>query len=111
MNNQQAVPILKALARGIDPMTGEILGSGSPFDNPEVIRALLCAVDALEAELKARQSDNRPVNTGRSWSPEEDQRLLAAFDAGTTPDELAAQHGRTRGGITARLARHDRLEP
>lgn len=106
MNNQQALPILKALARGIDPTTGEVLGNDSLFHNLDVVRALLCAIDALETLPKDRKGENRPVKTGCSWSQEEDQRLLAAFDGGATPDELAVQHGRTRGGITARLTRH-----
>ena len=41
---------------------------------------------------------------------EEDERLLAGFDAGTRVDELATTHERTRAGIEARLVKHGRLE-
>ncbi|MBT1539776.1 hypothetical protein B7R78_0022735 [Ralstonia solanacearum] len=111
MNNQQALPILKALARGIDPATGEHLCNDSPFNKADVIRALLCAVDALEPARRQRHDDDRPANAGRSWATEEDQRLLDAFDAGRTPEDLAIQHGRTRGAITSRLVKHGRLQP
>ncbi|MCK4140068.1 hypothetical protein KM864_18475 (plasmid) [Ralstonia solanacearum] len=112
MNHLQALPLLKALARGIDPVTGEDLGNDSPFNNSEVIRALLCAVDALEPTRRPpRQDGDRPANAGTSWTAAEDKRLLEAFDAGSTPGQLAIEHGRTRGAITARLTKHGRLQP
>ncbi|MGA4289648.1 hypothetical protein ACI2TJ_22995 [Ralstonia nicotianae] len=77
-----------------------------------MIRALLCAVDALEPKRRpARQDSDRPANAGTSWTAEEDKRLLEAFDVGSTPAQLAIEHGRTRGAITARLTRHGRLQP
>ena len=41
----------------------------------------------------------------------EDRQLLSAFDNGQPLAELAQTHGRTRGGIQARLIRHGRLTP
>ncbi len=37
------------------------------------------------------------------WTHEEEQRLVDAFRAGKSPEEIAAIHGRTPSGITERL--------
>ena len=37
------------------------------------------------------------------WTAEEEQRLIDAFLAGMSPEEIAAVHGRTPSGITERL--------
>jgi hypothetical protein len=68
MNIQQAVPVLEALARGIDPETGEVLTEHSPFNNLTVIRALQFAVATLQQPRAKLQSSGRPGNAGRAWS-------------------------------------------
>ncbi|RNM03213.1 hypothetical protein [Ralstonia pseudosolanacearum] len=109
MNHQKALPILQALARGIDPETGEVLVDQSPFNNVLVIRALQCAIDSLGQKSAKGRSTERPKNAGRAWLEEEDRQLVRAFDAGMDPKELATQHGRTRGAINSRLVRLGRL--
>lgn len=42
-------------------------------------------------------------NSGAKWSPEEELRLVEAFDAGVSIDELMIRHGRNHGGIVSRL--------
>jgi hypothetical protein len=114
MSPQEALPIIKTLADGIDPLTGEVLSDQSPFNQPEVIRALFVAAQALNeataAPKGARANKDRPGNAGRAWPPEEDEQLLKAFDAGTPPRELAMKHGRTKGAIDSRLAKHGRIQ-
>lgn len=111
---QRALQIVQQLANGIDPSTGEVLSADSPFNQPDVIRALNLASSVLRAqgpETAAKPGPKtRPVNAGRSWSPEEDAELLAGFDAGTVPRELAAKHGRTNGAIRSRLVKHGRIQ-
>jgi hypothetical protein len=78
---------------------------------PDVVRALFLAVDALDSlQRQARARSHLPRNAGKAWSREEDDRLLAAFDGGTTVEALTATHERTRAGIEARLVKHGRLE-
>lgn len=48
MSPIEAKSIIDALARGIDPATGEVITSDSIFNQPEVIRALFVASKALE---------------------------------------------------------------
>ena len=112
MTPKEAKQVLEVLARGIDPETGEVLPQDSPINSPHVIRALFMAAMALEqaGDKPVRPKAEGPGKAGKSWSPEEDQRLLAAFDAGTDVPALAKLHERTNGAIRARLIRHGRLQ-
>ncbi|OXC79329.1 hypothetical protein [Caballeronia sordidicola] len=111
MNPVEAKTTLERLARGIDPETGEVLAEQSPFNNPQVIRALFFAVKELEKLAPpARAVRERPANAGRSWSEVEDARLLKSFDAGVSPKDLAQLHGRTKGAIDSRLVKLGRVE-
>lgn len=47
--------ILQALAAGTDPVTGEIFPADSPYNQPEIIRALFFALDELRASSRKRQ--------------------------------------------------------
>jgi hypothetical protein len=120
MDNAQALQIVAALANGANPLTGEVFPPDSPYQSPEIVRALFFATRALESSpVKAAKTTgtasvpSNPAigNAGKPWSSDEDKQLLAAFDAGKTPAELARLHGRTQGGIRARLEKHGRLEP
>jgi hypothetical protein len=91
MNIQQAVPVLEALARGIDPETGEVLTEHSPFNNLTVIRALQFAVATLQQPRAKLQSSGRPGNAGRAWSEDEDRQLVTAFDGGMALKDSGAQ--------------------
>jgi hypothetical protein len=111
MDDIKAAEILKSLAAGMDPTLGQPLTSVAPLQSPDVVRALFLAADSLEMRLRqTRRQSTLPRNAGKPWSAEEDDRLLAGFDAGTKVDELAATHERTRAGIEARLVKHGRLE-
>jgi len=111
MDDVKAAEILKSLAAGMDPAAGQPLTSIAPLQSPDVVRALFLAADSLELRLRqSRRQSTLPRNAGKPWAPEEDERLLAGFDAGTKVDELATTHERTRAGIEARLVKHGRLE-
>jgi hypothetical protein len=112
MDEARALTIVAALASGVDPLTGELFAVDSPYQSPDVIRALYSAARALEATGRRRRGPNGAIsNAGKPWSEDEDQLLLSAFDDGRPLAELAQAHGRTRGGIQARLIRHGRLAP
>lgn len=106
MSPVEAKSIIDALARGIDPATGEVITSDSIFNQPEVIRALFVASKALEklAEREKREK-TLPQNAGKAWTDSEDAELLAAYDDRLTVKELAIKHGRTEGAIESRLLR------
>jgi len=108
MERDKALGILKALADGVDPVTGEQFAAGSPYQEPDTVRALYCAVQALEnptrtSERSAQKSP--PENAGRPWSDEEEARLAAAFESGKAILDLAQEHKRSRIAIEARLVK------
>jgi hypothetical protein len=50
MQLSEGVRILQALADGADPDTGEVFPTDSPYQRPQVVRALMAAVRALERQ-------------------------------------------------------------
>ena len=44
--------IVEALANGIDPITGELLPSESPYNHPDVIRALFTTLELAKNPAK-----------------------------------------------------------
>ena len=112
MEEAKARDLITALANGVHPVTGELLASESVLQTTEVVRALMCAARALESRGAGRSERSAlPANAGKPWSGDEDDRLLAAFEAGRTLKEMAELHGRTVAGVEARLERLGRLDP
>ena len=70
MEINRAAELLRALADGIDPMTGQPLPDESVYNRPEIIRALHCVLQ----ELQERADSTAAVNAGRNWSTEEEAR-------------------------------------
>jgi LmbE family N-acetylglucosaminyl deacetylase len=113
MDNEQALSILQSLANGIDPFTGATFPASSLYQHPDIVRALYQAVRALESATAAqkRQAARSAAagNAGKPWAKEENDQLLAGFDASKSIDELAAAHNRSRLAIEARLAKFGRV--
>lgn len=112
MTPEEAKQIIDVLAAGVDPATGEVLPEDNALNSSHVIRALFIASKALERMMAkpARPSAAAPGKAGKSWSEDEDQRLLAGFDDGTPVATLALAHERSSGAITSRLVRLGRLQ-
>lgn len=110
VDTAQAIGLIEALANGADPITGELLQGSSPYNNPQVIRALFQALKALEHihEGGKRRRTLAP-NSGRPWADDEDRLLAEAFDGGVPLVDLAAKHSRTQGAIAARLVKLGRI--
>ncbi len=108
MDHDKAITILRTLAEGIDPHSGEHFPPDSAYQHPDVVRALYTAAEGLKSKTTARARP-APTNAGKPWSTEEDALLLAGFAAGHGIDALAAKHGRSRMGIEARLAKYGKL--
>jgi hypothetical protein len=104
MHERRARQILQALIQGVDPFDGSELSSGTVLQQADVLRALLAGVAALEQDAaRASRRAQLPRNIGRSWSEEENSRLVASFQAGEQLADIAARHGRTLRAIEARL--------
>ena len=112
MHNPDATTILKALIEGREPSSLEPLPAGSIVHRADVLRALLAGVAALErVEVRTKRRAALPDNAGRTWSAEEDSRLVTAFKAGESPQAIAEGHSRTLRAIEARLQRMGLLAP
>lgn len=111
MDVSEALEIIRPLANGIDPQTGEVFPPDSPYHHPQTIRALFTAIITLQAQPKPKKKrDNLPEKSGKPWTEEEQKRLLSAFDSGKKINELAREHKRTRSAIRARLVRAGKIK-
>jgi hypothetical protein len=110
MEQTQALAVVRSLANGVDPETGEVFPTESAYQRPLVVRALYEAAAALERmERFERRKAQMPAKTGEAWTEDEDRKLLAGFDAGRALQELAAAHERTMGAVRARLLKYGRI--
>jgi hypothetical protein len=78
-----------------------------PLDAWDEVVALL-AVQAAEAPKRAPRREQpripgAPPRTGASWSPDEDEKLVALFEMGKIPETIAFELQRTRGAVITRL--------
>lgn len=117
MEASKAKEILRSLADGRDPATGQQFPPDSPYQQADTVRALFMALEALERgsgrqrEPRApRQIDPNKPKVGAAWSSEEEQQLRDEFAAHKPFSEIAAAHGRTQGAITARLVKLGLIE-
>lgn len=110
MNAAEALAVVRSLANGVDPESGEVFPPESPYQRPQTVRALYVAASALEQlERTERRKAQLPQKTGEPWTEDEDRKLLAAFDAGRALQELGAAHERTPAAVRARLVKYGRL--
>ena len=112
MERQQALKILNALANGVHPITGEVFAPDSPYQHPDIVRALFEAVRAPGQAQAHREQTSAPApsSTFVRWTPEEEERLVSGFDAGKTSAELAKLHDRSRAAIEARLLKLGKID-
>ena len=113
MDAPRAKEILRSLADGRDPTTGEQFPPHSPYQQADTVRALYVALEALETPSRTRASrvtDPNKPKAGAKWTSDDEQRLRDAFTAQQPIPEIAAEHGRTPGAITARLVKLGLIE-
>ena len=112
MQLEAALPIVRALADGINPVTGELYPDQSPYAEPRALRALYSAVDLMQKEIdREKRRERLPANFGKPWTEEEDRVLTAAFDSGLVLRDIAHKHARTLSSIRLRLEKLGKIEP
>jgi hypothetical protein len=112
MHLESALPIVKALADGINPVSGEQYPEGSPYAEPRALRALFSAIDLMQREVeKERRRERLPANFGKPWNEGEDRAIAAEFEAGVSLADMARKHARTQGSIRLRLEKLGKLPP
>jgi hypothetical protein len=121
MELSESRDIVKNLAQGIHPTTGEVFPPESPYNDPKVIRALFSILEFVKQAKKPRKSvedkrrENldfgRPRNAGLPWTEDDRSKTAALFASGKTIEELANSLERSRGAIHAELMRQGLVSP
>jgi hypothetical protein len=112
MQLDAALPIVRALADGVNPVTGEAYPEQSPYAEPRTLRALYSAVDLMQREVEREKRRERlPANFGKPWTQDEDKTLAGEFDASLHLSEIARRHARTQSSIRLRLEKLGKIEP
>ncbi len=109
MENREAIAIMRALASGLDPESGEKLEADSLCRRPQIVKALNRSLGAL-LHLEQRELQ-RPAHAGRYWSHEEDAQVCAEVHRGIDFHEIAKSHNRTVPSIVARLVKLGEIRP
>lgn len=106
VDSKHAQGVLTALIEGVHPETRAELADESVLQNVEVVRSLMIAREALAAvEARAARRALLPSGVGKTWSADEETKLVDAFTTGEPIDKIAAAHCRTVRAIEARLER------
>lgn len=112
MELDEAIGIVKCLAHGMDPRTHEKFASDSAYQQADTARALNLALATMEQRRRLSERKRKlPANTGHQWNDAEEQQLCREFDAHVPFWRMAEIHGRTRGGIVARLEKLGKIPP
>ncbi len=111
---------VETLANGVDPNTGEVFQPDSPYNQPDVIRALYTVLTAAKPRNKVKKTKEQkqqenvarglPKNAGLPWTEEGRQELIEQFNAGGQFNQLAELHERTQGSIIAELKKQGLIQ-
>ena len=112
MNIDKHLHVIEALAQGYDPITGEVFESDSPYNHPDVIRALWSIITLIKSShikpkltLKQKQQSNTENNLPwyhmLPWSKEDKQKGKQMFYDQYSPHECATTLGRKASSIIA----------
>ena len=121
MELTQTRHIVKTLAQGVHPSTGEVFPPESPYNDPEVIRALFSILEFVRQSktprksIEERRQQNldigRPRNSGLPWTEEDRAIVRSGFQEGKTIEKLAAELDRSTSAIVAEVIRQDLVPP
>lgn len=116
MDQKQTISVLEALANGVDPMTGEVLPAASPYNSPEVIRALFHALKlipkpkrlkkSVEEKQQANLSKGLPKNYGLPWSEEDLSKVIHDYQSGFPVENIAQEVHRLPTSVVHVLEKH-----
>lgn len=99
MDINRAKEMIRTLADGVDPTTGEVLPAESVYNSPEIIRALFTLLEYIN-----KDTAKDPLrNAGKPWSDVEDDKLRDEYLSNLKISDIAKEHGRTYGAIESRL--------
>lgn len=116
MNQENVISILEGLANGIDPVTGEVLPTQSPYNQPEVIRALFHAITLIPKSKKPKKTIEQkqheniekglPKNYGLPWIESDIQKVINAYQNDVQVNVIANEFSRKPSSIISLLRKH-----
>ena len=117
MDKDTAFSIVDALANGTDPMTGERFDESSPYNHPEIIRALFfilreqTPVKKVKKSLEEKQQDNlakgQPMNFGLPWTDDCIALVIEQFNLNVPVDAIAQDAARKPTSILSLLTKKE----
>lgn len=117
MDQESAYSIIDALANGIDPNTGECFADDSPYNNPDVIRALFHVLRNKPVQkkhkksLEEKQQDNiskgLPKNYGLPWTDDAVEYVISQYQANESIDVIAQGVARKPNSIIGLLKKKE----
>lgn len=105
----EALKVVRLLAEGVNPLTGEVLPDETVYNSPLVIRSLFAVIEAAQT-TPAKSARAKPDNQGKPWTEDDKALIATAHAAGADIKTLAQQFARTVGGIEAELLRQGLIE-
>jgi len=121
MDTIDARTIVKTLAQGTDPTSGEVFPPDSPYNQPDVIRALFKLLELAwppgrsKLSLDERRQRNiergLPQNAGLPWSDQDREAVANGFRVGKSIRELASGLERSLTAINSELIRQELISP
>ncbi len=106
--HEKEIRTLERLVAGQDPVSGRPLARQSPYRNPEVVQAIETALTIVRGRP---EQDDRPARSGKPWSKEEIDRLVARHQQGEEPAAIARHLERSKTAIVARLVQLGLMDP
>lgn len=116
MHQEKTISIIEGLANGIDPITGEVLPNDSPYNHPEVIRALFHVISLIpkakkpKRTIEQKQEDNLekglPKNYGLPWNESDVQLVISNYNTNISIEVIANQMARKPSSIIGLLKKH-----
>lgn len=116
MYQEKTISIIEGLANGIDPITGEVLPNDSPYNHPEVIRALFHVISLIpkvkkpKRTIEQKQEDNiqkgLPKNFGLPWNNSDVQLVINNYNTNVSIEVIANQMFRKASSIIGLLKKH-----
>ena len=111
MDVDQATEIIRKLADGVDPTTGERLPPSSVYQQADTVRALHLALEGLDRLKRVKERiHSGPPKAGRPWTKDEEDKMLQQFDGKVDVKLIAQELNRTPGAIWARLEKVGRIQ-
>src|SRR5262245_20483238 len=80
MDIAETLKIMRSLANGVDPSSGNKIEESSTCRQPDVVKALNRAISSLVQEEKREQ--RKPTNAFRSWTRTEDAQVCEELRSG-----------------------------